>query len=217
MTCFWTDLVGTTQQCETAPSGLVVAIGGSVAFAATAASPSSIAAIVAAFDADFMGSTSPDRVDKVAVDAFGDFVPESANAVYNNVCPMPERYDPVASALPLSWDDAIGLADGTVRANAAFEELVASGSLSVTGAWKLAYDSCGGPYAGTTVSALTASDWSASIPSLGILRITKTAGGVPDGGNKFSYVLRVEGTVTGENGGVVDVDVLLMDGSDYCF
>lgn len=218
MTCFWTDLVGATQQCEDAPvSGRRLRIGGE---ALSPDPPATALAIANVYVTDF-ATTEPSVLFRdVSVDQSGDWLPGSAASEYQSIAVIGFE-----SALGAPF--SVQVPATTVTADDRFATpadvaLVTSASLTVVSAAIFGEWACGtSEFNLTTYATPTAS---VAYVSPGVLEFSMTdlgAGtvliGTASGGFIYSGMLRVTGTVTDENGGTLAVDFWARFDYDGCF
>lgn len=210
MTCFWTDLVGAAQTgCGV---GLRLAVGSTALEVPT---PSTLAAMVSSFETAFTGTTpsigeSPYSIYTMLLDATGgdtEFQAEWSDAVYSNVA----FFDHTATG-----SNTAGFVTQEGRYITTYAEFLVPGSLTVSGCWYVDYDSCGSPFAGATITAVSTTGASASVDANGFIETTPpTTWGAPTGGI-VDFVMRVTGTITGENGTSTIADFYLFSHYNGC-
>lgn len=218
MTCFWTDLVGTTQNCEV--SGLRFAVRKLALMGETAPALSEAVALYQAnadvgtmlfypyITGDGVGEAGNATEARNITTALDDGIFLFANANYTDTSiSFPAGF--VASAD--KFDVAV---DGF--GSPIYDELVVSASLSVVADVIVNEQKCGNT--NNTVNTLSGSAYTISVSSPGVLLLTVVSDFTGGSGAIVGVrALRVQGTVTGENGTTATVDFWATGYYDGCF
>lgn len=208
MSCFWTDLVGATQ------SGCEPAVGLRLAFNTTASEGSAVAPVVdiiAAFTSAHSGSPTAPHSISAGLDS---------SAVYRRIV--------AESGL---FSTSSGMQGGDVTFSAGFssqegryittyaEFLAPNQTLAVVGAWAISYDSCGQTFTAATLTPYSVAGAAAVVDASGLLVVTPPTAFTGGGsfGIIYDLVVRVTGTVNGENGASEAADFYIVSGYDFCF
>jgi hypothetical protein len=211
MTCFWTDLVGTTQTgCS--EDTLRLAVNST---ALESPSVTAVSAIASAFLATFSGtvfnvSDNPGNV-SLMIDAAsgGDSaaIGWSSGATYNNIATFDWT---AASSLTIGFSSQAG------RYITTYAEFIASGSLTVAGCWRITYNSCGSPLSVANVTTDSSAGASAAIVG-GLLEVSPPSAWGSTGSSLIDHVMRITGTILGEDGTSAAVDFYLFGSYNGCF
>lgn len=204
MACFWTDLVGSTQQCGA--GGLFARVGNINALGSNV----SAFAVVDKYIADFATSEPTVLFISAAIDNTGEFFPASAAEEYSNVVYL--GYTVVGGLSTFEEFRAFSISSEAVRFPATpASDLVVSATLSVSELYYVHEWACTAGAVGLSVSAGFVA--TAEVSSLGVLRVALTnegtlSGVYPPSGGGFvgTALLRIVGTATGESGTTIPVD-----------
>lgn len=218
MSCFWTDLVGATQQCET--SGLRFAVRGLALMGETAPTLAEAVALYQA-NADVGSSTFYNYVlgngageagtaneARNLTMALDDGIFLYANANYTSASlSFPAGFVAASDKFDVAFDEF---------SSPIYDELIASASLSVVSDVIVNEQRCGNT--NNTINALSGSAYTLSVTSPGVLQLTVVSDFTAGSGAIVGVrALRVQGTVTGENGTTATVDFWAMGYFDGCF
>jgi hypothetical protein len=217
MTCFWTDLVGATQSGCPVDTGLLI----SNSFGGT---PLLVGRTVLDFITEHYNTYAGGDADYAGIDT-------NENAVTNGyikgiAVDGANDFPPYGETFPLL------LCTEEQLSNVIFDgEPVLSASLTVVEAFYAVFDVCGNPLIGTRLYPLPTSSFTVVIDSPGVMLVEFSGApgslspavdvGTPVDAPTFaavrSTVIRVQGTVTTVSYEDLAVDLLLVDGADFCF